>query len=52
MAGPLAAPRTPARPGPGPTPDALLRALDISVGRRIRGLVPGEFRALDLGGGT
>jgi uncharacterized protein (DUF58 family) len=44
--------RTPARPGPGPTPEALLRALDLTVGRRIRGLVPGEFRALDVGGGT
>jgi len=44
--------RTPARPGPGPTPEALLRALDLSVGRRIRGLIPGEYRAHDLGGGT
>jgi len=45
-------PRSPARPGPGPTPEALLRALDLSVGRRIRGLLPGEYRAHDLGGGT
>jgi uncharacterized protein (DUF58 family) len=45
-------PRNPARPGPGPTPEALLRALDLSVGRRIRGLLPGEYRAHDLGGGT
>ena len=44
--------RTAARPGPGPTPEALLRALDLSIGRRIRGLVAGEFRARDLGGGT
>jgi uncharacterized protein (DUF58 family) len=44
--------RTPARPGPGPTPEALLRALDVTIGRRIRGLVPGEFRAQELGGGT
>jgi uncharacterized protein (DUF58 family) len=44
--------RTPARSGPGPTPEALLRALDLTVARRIRGLLPGEFRALDLGGGT
>jgi uncharacterized protein (DUF58 family) len=49
---PLTATRTPARPGPGPTPEALLRALDITIGRRIRGLVPGEFRAHELGGGT
>jgi uncharacterized protein (DUF58 family) len=48
----IAPPRTPAKPGPGPTPEALLRALDVALGRRIRGLVPGEFRALDLGGGT
>ena len=45
-------PRNTARPGPGPTPEALLRALDLSVGRRIRGLLPGEYRAHDLGGGT
>jgi uncharacterized protein (DUF58 family) len=43
--------RTPARPGPGPTPDVLLRALDVTIGRRIHGLVPGEFRAHELGGG-
>jgi uncharacterized protein (DUF58 family) len=48
----LRLPRTPARPGPGPTPEALLRALDLTVGRRIRGLLPGEYRAHDLGGGT
>jgi uncharacterized protein (DUF58 family) len=48
----LARPRTKAQPGPGPTPEALLRALDVTVGRRIRGLVPGEYRAHDLGGGT
>jgi uncharacterized protein (DUF58 family) len=29
----------------------LLRALDLTVGRRIHGLIPGEFRAHDLGGG-
>ncbi len=46
------APRPPAQPGPGPTPEALLRALDLTVGRRIRGLLPGEYRAHDLGGGT
>jgi uncharacterized protein (DUF58 family) len=44
--------RSKAKPGPGPTPQALLRALDVTVGRRIRGLVPGEYRAHDLGGGT
>jgi uncharacterized protein (DUF58 family) len=44
--------RPASRPGPGPTPEALLRALDLTVGRRIRGLLPGEYRAHDLGGGT
>ena len=44
--------RTPARPGPGSTPEALLRALDLSIARQIRGLVAGDFRARDLGGGT
>jgi uncharacterized protein (DUF58 family) len=44
--------RSKAKPGPGPTPQALLRALDVTVGRRIRGLIPGEYRAHDLGGGT
>jgi len=46
------APRTKAAPGPGPTPEALLRALDVTVGRKIHGLIPGEFRAHDRGGGT
>jgi len=39
------------RPGPGPTPAALLRALDLTIGRRIHGVLPGEFGAHDLGGG-
>jgi uncharacterized protein (DUF58 family) len=39
------------RPGPGPTPVALLRALELTIGRRIHGVLPGEFRAHDLGGG-
>ena len=38
-------PRSHAQPGPGPTPEALLRALDLTIARRIRGLLPGEFRA-------
>ena len=51
MTGPRPTERPKERPGPGPTPAALLRALDLTVGRRIHGLIPGEFRAHDLGGG-
>ncbi|HXG75301.1 MAG TPA: DUF58 domain-containing protein [Gaiellaceae bacterium] len=42
----------PARPGPGPMPEALLRALDISVGRRMEGLLAGDFRSTALGPGS
>jgi uncharacterized protein (DUF58 family) len=52
MLGLLGRERTPSRPGPGPTPEALLRALDVTIGRRIHGLVPGAFRAHEIGGGT
>ena len=51
MTGTLARERPKNRPGPGPTPVALLRALDLTIGRRIHGTLPGEFRAHDLGGG-
>jgi uncharacterized protein (DUF58 family) len=44
--------RTPASPGPGPLPEALLRALDLKVGRRIEGLLAGEHRTAALGVGT
>ena len=43
---------TPARPGPGPMPEGLLRALDISIGRRVEGLLAGDFRSRLLGTGT
>ena len=45
-------PRSKSAPGPGPTPEALLRAIDLSVGRRVHGLVPGDFRAHGRGTGT
>ncbi|HEY3524010.1 MAG TPA: DUF58 domain-containing protein, partial [Candidatus Limnocylindrales bacterium] len=45
-------PRTPAQPGPGPTPEALIRRLDMTVGRRVRGLVSGELRSTATGMGT
>jgi uncharacterized protein (DUF58 family) len=43
---------TPDRPGPGPMPDALLRALDISIGRRMEGLLAGDYRSSLYGDGT
>ena len=43
---------TAARPGPGPLPDALLRALEVSIGRRMEGLLAGDFRSTLLGDGT
>ncbi|MDX6448478.1 MAG: hypothetical protein QOD08_941 [Gaiellaceae bacterium] len=43
---------TPDRPGPGPLPGALLRALDVSIGRRIEGILAGDFRASLQGDGT
>jgi uncharacterized protein (DUF58 family) len=44
--------RTPARPGPGPLPDALLRALDVAIGRRVEGLLAGDYRSALLGIGS
>lgn len=43
---------TPARPGPGPIADGVLRALDISIGRRVSGLLQGDYRSSALGVGT
>jgi uncharacterized protein (DUF58 family) len=51
-AGALLSRPTPARPGPGPMPEGLLRALDISIGRRVEGLLAGDFRSNLLGTGT
>ena len=43
---------TPDRPGPGPLPGALLRALDVTIGRRIEGVLAGDYRASLQGDGT
>lgn len=48
----LARERTPARPGPGAVPEALLRALDLSIARRVDGLLAGEHRTAAVGIGT
>jgi uncharacterized protein (DUF58 family) len=48
----LARERTPDRPGPGPLPEVLLRALDLTVGRRVEGLLAGDYRSARLGLGT
>ena len=42
----------PARPGPGPIPEQLLRALDVSIGRRVEGLLAGDYRSALMGVGT
>jgi uncharacterized protein (DUF58 family) len=44
--------RDPSRPGPGPLPEALLRALDLTIGRRVEGLLAGDYRSALLGLGT
>ncbi len=43
---------TPDRPGPGPIPDRLLRALDVTISRRMDGLLAGDYRSALLGEGT
>ena len=45
-------PADPARPGPGALPAALLRALQIEVGRRIEGMLAGEYRSSRHGDGA
>ena len=48
----LATARTPARPGPGPLPETILRALDVVIGRRVDSLLAGDYRSSILGVGT
>jgi uncharacterized protein (DUF58 family) len=44
--------RSPAKPGPGPVPERLLRALEITVARRMEGLLAGDYRSRLLGHGS
>ncbi len=43
---------SPARPGPGAMPEGLLKALDVSIARRMEGLLAGDFRSNLLGTGS
>jgi uncharacterized protein (DUF58 family) len=43
---------TPEQPGPGPLPTEALRALDLTVGRRLRGLLAGDYRSHEHGDGV
>jgi uncharacterized protein (DUF58 family) len=40
------------RPGPGPIPARLLNALDLTIGRRVGGLLAGDYRSSVSGAGT
>jgi uncharacterized protein (DUF58 family) len=44
--------RTAARPGPGPLTAESLRALDLAIGRRVDGLLAGDYRSAFAGLGT
>jgi uncharacterized protein (DUF58 family) len=43
---------TPERPGPGPLPPELLRALQLDIARRLSGMLAGDFRSAHHGPGT
>jgi uncharacterized protein (DUF58 family) len=43
---------TPEQPGPGSMPEALLRALELTIGRRVDGLLAGDHRSTLLGRGS
>ena len=44
--------RTPAEPGPGPLSPASLRALDLAIGRRVDGLLAGDYQSAFAGIGS
>ena len=48
----LGAEPTPDRPGPGPVSEGLLKALELTVARRVDGLLAGDHRSSLLGRGT
>src|SRR5256714_13874620 len=48
----LAPVRTPDRPGPGPLSSSSLRALELTVGRRVDGLLAGDYRSAFAGLGS
>lgn len=48
---PAATTRTPARPGPGPIPDDVVRRLEIAMSRRAGGRLAGAHRGLGPGEG-
>ena len=49
---PLAPIRTPERPGPGTLSASSLRALELAVGRRVDGLLAGDYRSAFAGVGS
>ncbi len=49
---PLLGKGTPERPGPGPLPIELLRALQIEIGRRMEGMLAGDYRSSRYGVGV
>jgi uncharacterized protein (DUF58 family) len=44
--------RTPAEPGPGALTPETLRALDLAIGRRVAGILAGDYRSAFAGIGT
>src|SRR3954462_2921019 len=48
----LDAARTPATPGPGPLSAASLRSLELTVGRRVDGMLAGDYRSAFAGVGS
>src|SRR3978361_311866 len=49
---PLPPIRSPDRPGPGPLSSSSLRALELSVGRRVDGLLAGDYKSAFAGVGS